>query len=201
MAKVMETSVRTRKPEYPVNHIFLERWSPRAMSGEDVQEIELMSLFEAAKWAPSSYNNQSWRFIYAKRNTAAWDKFFGLLGEFNQAWCKNAAALVVVISKTTFDMNGKPARTHSYDTGAAWGYFALQASLNGLVAHGMEGFDYERAKTELGIPDDYTVEAMAAVGRPGKIEDLRPALQAKEKPSDRKKLEEIVFEGSFKGPK
>lgn len=199
MAKVMETSVRTRRPEYPVNSIFLERWSPRAMSGEEIQEVELMSLFEAAKWAPSSYNNQSWRFIYAKKNTANWVKFFGLLGEFNQTWCKNAAALIVVVSKTTFDSNGKPSRTHSYDTGAAWANLALQASLNGLVAHGMEGFDYDRAKTELGIPDDYTVEAMAAVGKPGKIEDLRPALRDMEAPSDRKKLAEIVFEGKFRG--
>lgn len=199
MTKVMETSVTTRRPEYPVNNIFLERWSPRAMSGEDVQEIELMSLFEAAKWAPSSFNNQSWRFIYAKRNTPAWDKFFGLLGEYNQAWCHQAAVLMVVVSKATYDVNGKPARTHSYDTGAAWANFALQASLNGLVAHGMEGFDYDRARTELGVPDGYTVEAMAAVGRPGRTEDLRPALQSKEKPSDRKKLAEIVFEGQFRG--
>lgn len=188
-----------RKSELPVHEIFLNRWSPRAMSGESIELKELLTLFEAGRWAPSSYNGQPWRFIYALRQTPAWDKLFNLMVQFNQDWAKNAGALVVIISKKTFDFNGKPARTHSFDAGSAWMSIALQGDLNGLVVHGMEGFDYDRAKTELAIPDDYSVEVMFAVGKPGKKEDLPQEMQERELPSDRKKLEELIFEGSFTG--
>ncbi len=151
-----------RNADYPIHPMILSRWSPRAMSGEEISEKELLTLFEAARWAPSSYNNQPWRFIYARKNTAAWNLFLSLLVEANQAWAKNAAALIVICSKTTFDFNNKPSITHTFDAGAAWENLALQGSVNGLVVHGMQGFDYERAKTELGIPEAYTVEAMAA---------------------------------------
>ena len=188
---------QTRKAEYSVNEIFLNRWSPRAMSGEEINDAELMTLFEAAKWAPSSGNNQPWRFLYAKRNTEHWEMFVSFLVEGNKVWAKNGAALVVVVSKNMLDYNGKPAKTHSYDTGAAWGSLALQGSLSGLVVHGMQGFDYDKAKNLLEIPDDYTVEAMAVIGKHGKKEDLPPALQERESPSGRKKLSEIAFEGKF----
>ena len=154
-----------RKSSYPVQQIFLDRWSPRALSGEAISKEELMSLFEAARWAPSSYNNQPWRFLYALRDTAQWDIFVDLLAPANKIWAEKAAALVVVVSHTVFAYNNKPSRTHSFDTGAAWENLALQASLNNLVAHGMEGFDYERAAQTLSIPAAYTVEAMIAIGR------------------------------------
>jgi len=185
-----------RKPDHTVEPFFVNRWSPRAMTGEEITREELMRLFEAARWAMSSMNNQPWRFLYALRNTEHWEKFFGLLAPGNQAWCKNAAALIVVVSKKTFD-NGKPARTHSYDAGAAWYSFALQGTMTGLVMHGMQGFDYDRAAAELGVTDEYQVEAMAAVGRPGKREELPPALQERETPSQRRKVEEFAFEGGF----
>jgi nitroreductase len=186
-----------RKPDHDISPLFVNRWSPRAMSGEEIGREELMRLFEAGRWAMSSMNNQPWRFLYAFRNTNHWDKFFGLLTQNNQGWCKNAAALVVIVSKKTFDQSGKPARTHSYDTGAAWYSFALQGSMMGLVVHGMQGFDYEKAAPELGVTDEYQVEAMAAVGRSGNKEDLPQALQEREVPSERKKVEEIAFEGGF----
>lgn len=185
-----------RKPESPVNDIFVHRWSPRAMSGEEIDDATLKSLFEAARWAPSSNNNQPWRFIYARRNTPYWDTIFGLMNEGNQVWAKNAAVLIVVISKTTFD-SGKPARTHSYDAGAAWVSLALQGSLLNLVVHGMQGFDYDRAKQELQVPDDYQVEAMIAIGRHGKKEDLPAYQQEREFPSSRKSVSEIAMEGMF----
>ncbi len=191
-------ALKARKTEHPVQPIILGRWSPRAMTGEELSDQELLPLFEAARWAPSSYNNQHWRFVYAKRNTPHWDKLFGLMGEFNQGWAKNAAALVVIVSKKTFDFNGQPARTHSFDAGAAWENLALEASARGLVAHGMEGFDYDQAKTVLGVPDDHQVEIMAAIGKRGKKESLPPQLQEREAPSDRKKLSEIVMEGKFR---
>src|SRR3979490_2365787 len=135
-----------RRSDYPIDPLFLDRWSPRAMSGEEITETELLTLFEAARWAPSSYNGQPWRILYARRDTGHWTLFFNLLVEINQTWAKNAAALAVLISKETFDHNGEPAITHSFDTGAAWANLALQGTLNGLVIHGMQGFDYGKAK-------------------------------------------------------
>ncbi len=187
-----------RKPQHDINEIFTNRWSPRAMAGEEIDEKTLLTLFEAARWAPSANNNQPWRFVYARRNTKHWDAFFQLLAEGNQVWAKNAAVLIVVISKTTFD-NGKPSITHSFDAGAAWISFALQGSLAGLVVHGMQGFDYDKAKEVLSVPDGYQVEAMIAVGKQGKKEDLPDYLQERELPSPRKTTTELVMEGSFKG--
>lgn len=185
-----------RKPEYDLNEIFINRWSPRAMSGEEIDEAALFSLLEAARWAPSSNNNQPWRFLYARRNTPQWNTFFNLLAEGNQVWAKNAAVLLVVISKTTFD-SGKPSRTHSYDAGAAWVSFALQGAQAGLVVHGMQGFDYDKAKEILSVPADYSVEAMIAVGKPGNKEDLPDYLREREVPSTRKTLSQIAMEGHF----
>jgi nitroreductase len=187
-----------RKQEFYAETIFSNRWSPRAMSAEAIDSRELMRLFEAAKWAPSAFNNQPWRFLYAMRETEHWDGFFDLLVDANKVWAKNAAVLIVIISKESFDYNGKPSRTHSLDTGAAWQNMALQGSLMGLVVHGMQGFDYERAKSELKVVDGYTVEAMVAVGREGKKDDLPEELREREFPSGRKKISEIAFEGGFK---
>ncbi len=106
--------------------------------------------------------------------------------------------LVVFISRKTFDYNDEPSVTHSYDTGAAWENFALQGFQQGLVLHGMEGFDYERTGKELRIPDEFQVEAMAAVGRHRAKELLPEKLQARESPNDRRKLSESVFEGQFR---
>jgi len=185
-----------RKTEQDINDIFVNRWSPRAMSGQEIDEKTLLTLFEAARWAPSANNNQPWRFIYARRNTKHWNTFFNLLAEGNQVWAKDAAVLIVVISKTTFD-NGKPSITHSFDAGAAWVNFALQGSLDGLVVHGMQGFDYDKAKEILRVPDGYQVEAMIAVGKKGKKEDLPDFLQEREFPSSRKTTAELAMEGSF----
>lgn len=189
----------SRQSSYPIQPYILNRWSPRALSGESLTDDELMSLFEAARWAPSSYNNQPWRFIYACRETPAWENLFSLLVEFNQGWAHKAAALVVVIAKTTSDFNGKPSVTHALDTGAAWENLALEGSARGLVVHGMEGFDYAAAKTKLNIPDDHVVLAMIAIGKPGRKEDLPADLQERETPSDRRPLSEIVMEGEFRG--
>ncbi|HZM03311.1 MAG TPA: nitroreductase family protein [Candidatus Saccharimonadales bacterium] len=197
----MTKGSNARKADYPIDTLFLDRWSPRAMSGEELSADELMALLEAARWAPSSYNNQPWRIVYARRNTEHWARLFNLLVEPNQVWAKNAAVLLVFISKTTFDHNGEPSPTHSFDTGAAWENLALQGSLKGLVVHGMQGFDYDRAKTELEVSDGYKVEAMAVIGKPGQWENLPEKLRQREFPSDRRKLSETAFEGTFKGAK
>lgn len=166
------------------------------MSQEKIDKKTLFSLFEAARWAPSSYNNQPWRFLYGMQGTKEFSLLFSLLVEFNQSWCKKASALVLVISKTTFE-NNKPSPTHSFDTGAAVENLALQGTLLNLVVHCMQGFDYVRARKELLIPPEYQVEAMIAVGVPGKKEDLPEDLQKKEIPSQRKSLEELAIEGAF----
>ncbi len=188
-----------RKTQYDIDALFINRWSPRAMSGGEIDEAALMSLFEAARFAPSSNNNQPWRFVFARRNTPAWAVFFSLLAEGNQVWAKNAAALVVVVSKKTFD-SGKPSITHSFDAGAAWMGIALMGTIKGLVVHGMQGFDYERARRELNVPDEFAVEAMIAIGQPGRKEELPVYLQEREFPSSRKNLSEIVMEGQFGEP-
>lgn len=187
-----------RKAEYPISDIFLNRWSPRAMSGDPIKKEELMTLFEAARWAPSSYNNQPWRFLYALHSSTHWDLFFNLLVDANKVWAKRAGALVVTISRDTFEHNDKFSRTHSFDTGAAWENLALQGSMMGLVVHGMEGFSYKRAKEELHVPEGYTIEMMFAVGHPADASILPPDLQKNEKMNDRKRVDEFVREGMWK---
>jgi nitroreductase len=187
-----------RKADFPIEPLLLDRWSPRAMSGEEIAEEELMRLFEAARWAPSSFNAQQWRALYSRRGTEYWPMFFDLLVASNKSWAKNAAALVVFLSRKTFDHDGEPSRTHSYDTGAAWENFALQGWRQGLVVHGMEGFDYERARAQLRIPEEFQVEAMAAVGKSGPKELLPEKLQKREVPNDRRKLSQSICEGPFR---
>jgi nitroreductase len=197
--KENKIQTQTRQSTYNINPLILNRWSPRSMTDEELDDDTIMSLFEAARWAPSSYNNQPWRFIYAKRNTPQhWNKLFNLLAEPNKAWTKNAALLVVVISGKNFEYNEKYSITHQYDTGAAWENLALEASSRGLVAHGMQGFDYEKARIDLEIPDNFDVMAMIAIGKKGSKENLPLQLQEKEYPNDRKPLKEIIMEGTFR---
>jgi hypothetical protein len=120
--------------------------------------------------------------------------------DFNKSWTKNASVIGVVISRKTFEHNNKPSVTHSYDAGAAWMSLALEGTRRGYVVHGMEGFDYARARQVLEIPDEYQVEAMFAIGKRAPKEDLPEDLQKKEFPSDRKPLHEVVIEGKFKRP-
>lgn len=186
-----------RKTENDISPVLLKRWSPRSMRGEAMGSGELMSLFEAAKWAPSSFNEQPWRFLYAVKDSDSWKTFFDLMGEFNQTWTKNAAALVLVISRNNFTHNDNPNANHSFDAGSAWQNLALEASERGLVAHAMAGFDAAKARVDLKVPDTYSIDAMIAIGKPGKKEDLPEAMQAGEVPSSRKQIAEIVKEGVF----
>jgi nitroreductase len=186
-----------RKPDHAIEPLFLRRWSPRAMSGEALSEKELLTLFEAARWAPSTYNEQEWRFLYARREGEHWQTFFELLMEANQAWCHKAGVLVVVLSHRVFQRNGKPNPVHTFDSGAAFENLALQGSAMGLVVHGMAGFDRDKARAALRVPDDYDVEAMIALGRPGDPDELPPPLREREQPSGRKPVREIAAEGPF----
>ncbi len=189
---------KVRRSDYSVQSLILNRWSPRSMTGEEMTDEELMALFDAARWAPSSYNNQPWRFLFAKKNTPSWPLFFDLMIDFNKGWVKNASAIVLIISGKNFEHNNKPARTHSFDTGAAWMGLALEGAGRGLVVHGMEGFDYEKARKDLNIPDDYQVEALAAIGKRAPADSLPEDIQKREMPSQRKAINEIAIEGKFK---
>jgi nitroreductase len=186
-----------RTPDHPIEPLIYRRWSPRAMSGEPLEQRELFTLFEAARWAPSTYNEQEWRFLYGRRESASWPIFFDLLMEANQVWCKNAAVLVVVLARKTFERNGKPNPVHLFDCGSAWENLALQATAMGLVSHGMAGFDFEKARVDLKVPEEYAVAAMFALGRPGDPADLPEQAREMEKPSGRRSVQESIREGVF----
>jgi nitroreductase len=177
--------------------MFVDRWSPRAMSGAAVSEAELQVLFEAARWAPSAGNFQPWRILYAHRDSAHWETYFGLLWEPNRLWAHQAGVLLLLVSQTINPTTKAPVSTHSFDTGAAWQSLALQGFHSGFVVHGMAGFDHERAREALKIPAEFQPEAMVAVGRPGAIEALPEKFQAREFPSDRRPLSQTVCEGLF----
>lgn len=189
---------QSHKSKFDINPNILNRWSPRSMTGEEISQEDLMALFEAARWAPSAFNNQPWRFIYAKRNTPEWSRLFGLLAEFNQVWTKNAAALVVVISRSKAEYKEADYPTHAFDTGSAWENLAIESVSRGFVTHAMAGFDHEKARKELEIPVVFEILAMIAIGKQGAKENLPKELQEREKPADRKDLSEIVMEGKFK---
>ena len=186
-----------RTADHPIEQLFLKRWSPRAMSGESIKTEQLMSLLEAARWAPSTYNEQEWRFLYATRDSEHWETFFDLLVEQNQAWCKPAAALIVVVSAKIMSRNGKPNPVHSFDAGLATENLLLQAAALDLVGHGLAGFDQDAAREKLNVPGDFEIQAMIAVGHPGDPADLPKEMQEMETPSSRKPLSEIAAIGNL----
>jgi nitroreductase len=186
-----------RQADHPIEPLILKRYSPRALSGEPITKEEVNTLFEAARWAPSTYNEQEWRFLYARRDTPEWPLLFNLLVEANQTWCARAAMLCVIVAHKVFARNGKPNPVHLFDCGNAFENLALQGTAMGLVVHGMSGFDYEKAAADLKVPEDYAVVAMFAVGHHGKIEDLPEPYREGEIPTGRKPVAEISCEGAF----
>ena len=180
-----------------VDRQFLDRWSPRAFEGAALSPADRDSLFEAARWAPSAYNAQPWRLLYAEKGDANWDRFVNLLVPANQAWVASTSLLVFFVSDT--NLNGSPSHTHSFDTGAAWMSLALQAEKLGLRAHGMSGVDFDAAQKELGVPDNFKIDAAAAIGRQASAEVLPEKYREREKPSDRKALDQVAFAGNFAG--
>lgn len=189
-----------RQPEHDIESLIYRRWSARSMSGEPLADEEIQRLFEAARWAPSSFNGQPWRFYYAKRDSRHWQLFFDWLVAFNQGWAKNAGVLIAVTSKKNFEHNGEPNKTHAFDTGAAWQSLAVQGCATGLVVHAMGGFDHDAARRGLGLPDDMDIHAMVAVGRPASPEVLPEDLRDQEQPNQRKTIGEIAFEGLHRDP-
>ena len=193
-----------RHTDHPIEPIFLERWSPRSFDGSAVPQGDLETMLEAARWAPSAFNSQPWRFLYAHRGDAHFETFVDCLVPFNRSWAKEAAVLIYILSDTlpfTDRATGQPAPslTHSYDAGAAWGYLALQAWRMGYYAHGMSGIELDKAREKLEVPERYVINASAAIGRIGDPATLPEKLRAREEPSGRNPLQDIAFHGPFPG--
>ncbi|GLS85129.1 nitroreductase [Cypionkella aquatica] len=189
----------TRKADHAIHAQFTSRFSPRGFTEKTLTEAQLLSLFEAARWAPSASNNQPWRFAYGLRGDAAFGKIVEGLVPFNRTWAEKAAALVVVASRGTVEKDGveTPNAWAQFDAGTAWGYFALQAHHAGLVAHAMGGFDAGILAKNLKLPEGYMLHAVVAVGEHGDIDNLPEALQAREAPNDRLPLAKTVAHGGF----
>lgn len=188
----------SRHPDHDILPLFCSRWSPRAMTAEKLPESQLLRLFEAARWAPSTYNEQEWRYLYAHRASKHWDLFFEALTEANQSWCKNASVLVAIVGKEQLTQSGEINPVRSFDCGASFQNLALQGISMNLVVHGMAGFSKEKIIENLDIPGGYSPEAMFAIGYPARAEVLPDQLRKGEHPSDRKKVEDFICEGPFR---
>jgi nitroreductase len=188
--------MRYRKGDHGVDPLFLWRWSERAMTGEALPDGALMTLLEAARWAPSSFNGQPWRFRYAPRGGPHFEAFLSVLKETNRLWCARAGALFALVSRTVNDA-GDPIPTHALDAGLALENLLLQGSLLGLATHAMAGFDREAARVMLAVPAGHEVRCMGAVGVRAPLDVLPEPLRAREVPSARKPLAELIGEGPF----
>ena len=185
--------------EFPVNELIQNRWSPRAFSDKPVSQEVLRSLFEAARWAPSSSNEQPWAYIVAtKDDTENFEKSLGALVEFNANWAKKAAVLVIAVAQLAFAKNNAPNRNAQYDVGAASLQLSIEATARGLVVHQMAGFDPETASEAYNIPQGWEPIAAMAIGYPGDASSLPEPLQSREEdPCSRKRIREFVMSGQW----
>ena len=192
--------VNGRVPGAPVDAVFLDRWSPRAFSPEPLPEATILSLFEAARWAPSSGNEQPWTYVYA---TTAEERelFLPLLDKFNRIWVEHAPVIAFVMARLNWAKTGKPNRHAQFDAGSSWLSLALQARRLGLYAHAMGGFDVDMAHVVLNAPrDEYEIMAAIAIGRYASVSDLDEYNQKRETPSTRKQVSEFAFHGPLPDP-
>lgn len=166
--------------------IFRERWSPRSLSGELISDESFYKILDSARFAPSSFNEQEWRYVWSKKPN--WSALFELLAPPNQEWCKDASHLVLVCARSNYTRNNKLNRVASFDVGLSVQNMLLQASMIGLVGHPMGGFDIELARKNLKIPDHFEVLIMIAFG---------VYKESNEIPSERKPLEDVINEGGF----
>lgn len=184
--------------QFPIHDLLKKRWSPRTFDERLVEADKLLSLFEAARWAPSSFNGQPWRFLVAtKENKAEYDRLFNCLIEGNQQWAHQAPMLLLSVAKLQFE-DGSPNRHAFHDTGMAAENLILQATALGLVAHQMAGFRIDQARVDCQIPEGYEPVAMIAIGYPGDPAQLSDRLRAREgQPRVRKPLTEFVYSATW----
>ncbi len=191
----------SRQPDYPVDRLFIDRWSSRAFTGEPISERDLYTAFEAARWAPSASNLQPWRFVYAHADSLRFGEFVSLLASRNQLWAARASALVFILSHKTLVRNDvvQPSPSHAFDSGAAWANFAHQAFLLGYRTRAIGGFDRALAPDVLGVPDEYAILAGIAIGKPDHPDSLHESFRDQETPSQRRPLDSFVFQDHFQG--
>lgn len=187
--------------EVEIQETIANRWSGRAYNADKpVTQEEETALLEAARWAPSCYGDQPWRFVVCnkRKNPGAWQKAFDTLAESNQAWAKNAPLLVLVCANTLFRHNGKPNRWAGYDTGAAAENMCLQATALRMVAHQMGGFSVDAARAAFGVPAQFELMAMIAIGHGDTPESLPDELRERQlSPRQRLEIGELFFDGDW----
>lgn len=183
----------------PVHEVIQNRWSPRAFSEQPVQPEVLRSLFEAARWAPSSNNEQPWAYLVATKDDAEnFAKMLGVLVEFNAGWAKQAPVLALSVAHTKTNRDGKPNRVALHDVGSATAQLTFEANTRGLLVHQMAGFDADKARQTFAIPPDWEPVAALAVGYPGNPEALPDKLRERElAPRTRKPMGEFVMTGRW----
>lgn len=185
----------------PINELSARRWSPRAFDAtKSVTKAQMTALIEAARWAPSCFGAEPWRFLLWNRadDAAGWQRAFDCLSENNRKWCKNVPLLLMACAGSTFEHNGQPNRWAQYDTGMAALSLSLEAVAQGLAAHQMGGFDIAGSRTAFAIPDDFMPMAMIAVGYQAAPDVLDEETRAKElKPRGRKAIGERFYAGGW----
>jgi nitroreductase len=189
-----------RKPaptQLPIVDLIKERWSPLAFSPEPIEQEKIQIIFEAARWAPSSFNEQPWRYIYALKGDEGRETLESLLVPGN-GWAKNAGMLMIDFASTIFAKNGKVNRHALHDLGAANGFITLQARSLGLMTHQMAGFDFEHANEILGVPKEFIPGSMMAIGYYGDPSQLDEKQRAREEtPRVRRPIQEFAFRGRW----
>lgn len=186
----------------PILPILAERWSTLAFMPKPVDQAHVRALFEAARWAASSYNDQPWSFVIAGREQSAeFSRLLGLLMPANQIWAQHAGLLVLTVAKLIGTRTGQPNRHAYHDVGLATQNMVIQAQALGLACHQMGGFDQQRARDELQIPAGHDPVTAIAIGYPGTLADLDPSLHERQQGArTRKPLEQVVFRGTFGQP-
>ncbi len=183
-----------RHSEYDINSLFIERWSPRVFDDEFmIEEEDLKLLFEAARWSPSCFNEQPWRFYYVMKQHQGFNDKIEWLVEGNQKWARSASALIFLVAKKSFAKNGKKNDYSWFDSGAAWMSLTLQARMGDLYTHGMGGVHKDKVFDGLKLTDDDDVVCAIAVGKKKKLELLTESERESEKLSDRVSVENFCF--------
>jgi len=194
----MTTDTKSKKQAdttYPIHEILQKRWSPRAFSDKSVDPQLVKQLFEAARWAPSAYNEQPWSFIFARKEDAeTFNKLSQVMIEFNQGWAKSAPVLALGLAKMTYDLDGRTNKYAEYDLGQSVAHLTFEATRHDLYVHQMAGFEPEKAEKLFDIPDNYKPKVMFAIGYKGNANSLEGKLKKQETaPRSRKPLDEIIL--------
>jgi nitroreductase len=186
--------IKHAQAAHPVNALLTRRWSPYGFDSRPVAREDVRALFEAARWAPSSYNAQPWRYIVAERGDALFERVLSCLWDANQAWARHAAVLALGITRTTFPHNGSPNAAAEHDLGLAAASLSFEATARGIAVHQMIGVHTGRVRTEFALPEEYRPLTALAIGYPGKPADLAGDVLARDdKPRERRPLAEFVF--------